>query len=291
MDSQHDFAKRVFGKKRYFKEIGERKFNFLFDSSPLEIDRAIEVYDVESFEYFLILHFSRVSERLVRSFKIRLYLYLDSPLPYKKLTYIYNVSKKKLSDRILGTDDYIPIPETYFKRFDVFIDEIEWENGEKETLNVSTLDKKTSPEEKHVAEIDAETTHSETAEKYPAVMMPQFSDNAWICTCSQKNASTDAACIRCARQRCDLEKMLEKKEAARSQYSVYQRARKAEHIAARTFEGVSEEKEIEIEAEIKKVEKRERYKDKMRVQALPRIILYFVSGYLIYLFLRWVESL
>ena len=288
---EHDFVKRAFDKKRYFKEIGERKFNFLFDSSPLEIDRAVEVYDVESFEYFLVIHFSRVTKRLIRSFKIRLYLYLDSPLPYKKLTYTYNVGRKRMNDRILGQDDYIPIPETYFKRFEIFIDEVEWDNGEKETLNVSTLDKKTSPEEKHVAEIDAETTHSETAEKYPAVMMPQFSDNAWICTCSQKNTAQDDACIRCTRQRESLEKMLEKREASKSQYSLYQRARKAEHIAARTFEAPSEQREAEIEAEIRKVEKREKYKDKMRIQVLPRIVLYFASGYLIYLFLRWVELL
>lgn len=288
---EHDFVKRAFGKKRYFKEIGERSFNFLFGSSPLEIDRAVEFYDIESFEYFLVIHFSRVTKRLIRSFKIRLYLYLDSPLPYKKLTYTYNVSKKKLSDRILGTDDYIPIPETYFKRFDVFIDEVEWDNGEKETLSFSTLDKKTSPEEKHVAEIDAETTHSETAEKYPAVIMPQFSDNAWICTCSQKNASQDAVCRRCSRERDKLEKMLEKTEFLKSQYSGYQRARKAEHITARTFEKPNVEKEKRIEAEIEKVEKREKYKDKMKIQVLPRIALYFAAGYLIYLFLRWVELL
>ena len=289
--SQHDFAKRVFGKKRYFKQIGEREFHFLFDNSPLEIDKATEVYDIESFEYFLVIRFSRVMERLVRSFKIRLYLYLDSPLPYKKISYTYNVPKKKTSDRIYGDEDYIPIPEAYFKRYEIFIDEVEWLDGEKEALSVSTLDKKTPDNEKYIKEIDAEVTRSDTAEKYPAIVMPQFSDNAWICTCSQKNTSRDLACTRCSRSQEDVKKLLDTKKASGNQYSSYQRARKVEHISARTIEKTSEEKEQRIEAEIKKVEKREKYKDKIRVQALPRIALYFVAGYLIYLFLRWVESL
>lgn len=288
---EHDFVKRVFGKKRYFKQIDKKEFHFLFDSSPLELDSAVEFYDIESFEYFLVINFSRVVPRRIASFKIRLFLYLDSPLPYKKITYTYNVPKKKISDKILGADDYIPIPETYFKRYEIFLDEVVWEDGEVQTVGCSTLDRKTVAPEKHITEIDAQITHSETSEKYPAVVMPQFSNNAWICTCSQKNTSEDTVCVRCSRERGNLEKMLEKTEISKDSYSQYQRARKVEHITARTYEKTSEAKEKKIEAEIEKVEKREKYKDKMRVQALPRIVLYFVAGYLIYLFLRWVESL
>ena len=288
---EHDFVKRVFGKKRYFKQIDKKEFHFLFDSSPLELDSAVEFYDIESFEYFLVINFSRVVPRRIASFKIRLFLYLDSPLPYKKISYTYNVAKKKISDKILGTEDYIPIPETYFKRYEIFLDEVVWEDGERQTLACSTLDKKSVSDEKHIAELDAELTHSETSEKHPAVVMPQFSVNAWICTCSQKNSSEEEVCRRCLRERSSVEKMLEKTEVTKDQYSHYARAKKVEHITVRTAAAPSEEKEKKIEAELEKVEKREKYKDKMRVQALPRIVLYFVAGYLIYLFLRWVESL
>ena len=292
--SQHDFTKRIFGKKRYFKQIGKKEFHFLFDKSPLELEEAVEVYDIESLEYFLSIHFARITDKLIRSFKIRLFLYLDSPLPYKKLTYVYSVNKKKMGERLLGADDYIPIPETYFKRYEIFIDEVTYEDGTVETLSCSTVDRHSAVRESHAAEMDSAITPSHKSEKHPAVIMPQFSEGAWICTCSQKNTSDHDACKRCGRLKIDLEKMVlmkDNSEFTSDQYSFVQRAKRAEHILARTATQNTAEKETAIEDELKKVEKREKYKSRMVMQVLPRIALYFIAGYLIYLFLVWLERL
>ena len=292
--SQHDFTKRILGKKRYFKQIGKKEFHFLFDKSPLELEEAVEVYDIESLEYFLSIHFARITDKLIRSFKIRLFLYLDSPLPYKKLTYVYSVNKKKMGERLLGADDYIPIPETYFKRYEIFIDEVTYEDGTVETLSCSTVDRRSAVRESHAAEMDSAITPSHKSEKHPAVIMPQFSEGAWICTCSQKNTSDLDACKRCGRLKIDLEKMVlmkDNSEFTSDQYSFVQRAKRAEHILARTATQNTAEKETAIEDEMKKVEKREKYKSRMVMQVLPRIALYFIAGYLIYLFLVWLERL
>ncbi|MBQ9976882.1 MAG: hypothetical protein IJP16_10250 [Clostridia bacterium] len=292
--SQHDFTKRIFGKKRYFKQIDKKEFHFLFDTSPLELEEAVEVYDIESLEYFLSIRFARITNKLIRSFKIRLFLYLDSPLPYKKLSYIYNVNKKKMSERLLGADDYIPIPETYFKRYEIFIDEVTYEDGTVEALSCSTVDKRSAVREAHVAEMDSAITPSHKSEKHPAVIMPQFSEGAWICTCSQKNTPDLDICKRCGRLKADLEKMVTMNTASEfdsDPYSFVQRAKRVEHTLARTATESSAEKETAIENEMKKVEKREKYKSRMVMQALPRIALYFIAGYLIYLFLVWLERL
>lgn len=289
--STHDYTKRVLGKKRYFKLISREEFLFLFEGSPIELYDLTNVYDLESFEYFMRIRFTNTSSRQIKRLELRIFLYLDSPLPYKKINYTLEM-KKKAKGNIIGEDCYIKLPEAYYKKYDILIDEIEYRDGEIVPLSLST---KRAPKEKSVEdikEIDASVTPYHKSEKYPAVVMPSFSDSLWICTCGQKNLNSDTSCVRCDRTRASLEEMIKKYESgeiARDQYSFMQRAKKAEHESTRVQTEMTPEKEKLIEEQKIKVEKREKYKEKMIMQALPRIALYFAVGYLIYFLLQWLD--
>lgn len=289
--STHDYTKKILGKKRYFKQISREEFHFLFEDSPIELYDLTSVYDLESFEYFMRIRFTNTKERQVKRLEMRVFLYLDSPLPYKKINYTLEL-KKKSKGNIIGDDCYIKLPETYYKRYDIFIDEIEYRDGEILPLSLSTVRAPKENSVKNIKEIDASVTPYHKSEKYPAVIMPSFSDSLWICTCGQKNLNSDASCVRCERTRESLEEMVKKYESGeieRDRYSFVQRAKKAEHASARVQTEMTPEKEKLIEEQKIKVEKREKYKEKMIMQALPRIALYFAAGYLIYFLLQWLD--
>ena len=288
----HDYTKKVFGKKRYFKQISREEFSFIFENSPIELYDLSSVYDIENFEYYVLIRFTNVEQRAVKRLNIRLFIYLDSPLAYKKIDYTYEVPKKKSKSRVFGDECYIRIPESYYKRYDIFIDSIEYCDGETEKLSLSTLQAPKKKSEKHIKELDAIVTPYHKSEKYPAVCMPSFTEKLWICTCGQKNLSGERVCVRCERTRVSLESMMKKYETGayqNDQYSLVQRAKKAEHTLARTQEKPDLEKEKLIEEQKIKVAKREKYKEKMIMQALPRIALYFAAGYLIYFLLQWLD--
>ncbi len=284
-----------FSKKHYFKEIDRQEYHFLFKESPLEIIDAVSVYDIESFKYYLTLRFSRVTPLLIRSFSVRLFLYLDSPIPYKKLSYTYNVPKKKMRESIFGEGEYIPVPDTYYKRYEIFIDRVEFENSESVNLSLSSaVACESSCTKEQIASMDAEFTPSYKSENFPARVMPQFSQNAWICSCGQKNLDSDTECIRCSRLKERQKQMLEKSlvgSYSADAYSLFQRSRRADFNRAQRRETPDPAKEKQIENEIEKVERRERYKEKMKIQALPRFVLYFVLAYLVYLFIYWIGTL
>ncbi len=288
----HDYTKKLFGKKRYFKEISREEFHFLFEDAPVELFDLTNVYDVDSFEYFMMIRFSNISERAVKRLAIRIFLYLDSPLPYKKINYTYEFTKKNNKTKILGDNFYIDLPETYYKKYDIFIDEIEYYDGDCVSLSLSTL--KTPKEQtiENIKDIDAIVTPYHKSEKFPAVIMPSFSESSWICTCGQKNLSEDASCIRCERTKESLLEMVKKYETGdyqKDQYSMLQRAKKADHTLNRMPKEEDPDKERLIEEQKIKVEKREKYKEKMILQALPRIALAIVAICVFYFLLQWLD--
>lgn len=289
----YDYSKRYFGKKRFFKEIEKKEFNFLFESSPLELLDCVSVYDIETFEYFLIIRFSKVTPKDIDKFSVRLFLYLDSQIPYKKLSFTYDVNLKKKDTDIIGEDKYIPIPQTYYKKYEIFIDEVVYTDGTVEKLCLSAADTDESTATEYLEQMDASFTPSYTGELFPAVVMPKFSEYAWICTCSQKNHSSDEICTKCSRTKASQMEMMKKydtSEYEKDAYSLVERAKKADFIKSRNTEKPDAEKEKQIETEIDKVEKREKYKDKMKIQALPRLLIYIAAGYAIFMLLKWLES-
>ena len=232
-----------------------------------------------------------VSGEKIKGVKIKLHLFIDNTVvPYKKLEYTYDV--KVDADAIFGEKDYIPIPQTFYKSFDIILDEVSFENGVTKSYNISSRKKGDM--------IDDQTNDIVTAcelveeseslkENFPAIVMPAFGERAWICSCSHKNSSDAEVCERCSREKAWLMTVYDKehlrrlsKDEGNGTLTMSKRAEKARFIEKRDFKPLDEKKELVIENEIKKVEKRERYKDKMRIQALPRIVLYFVGGFLIY---------
>ena len=171
-----------------------------------------------------------------------------------------------------------------------------YENGESEEINLSS---KKTPDlicDKSVA-IKAACEIADRRDgikrQYPPIVVPTVNQFAWICTCSYKNSLSEKACARCNRDRdvlLELYKDDSLKEIAKSAtgeaLTMAEREEKSRFLEKREREKYNPAKENEIEVQLKKVEAREKYKDKMRLQALPRFVLYFVGAYLLYFLIR-----
>lgn len=277
--------------KRYYKEINKKSFDFIFDDSPVEFIEATNYYDIDTFDYFLTLKMKNVSGQRIKSVGLKLHLFIDNTVvPYKKLEYTYD--SRVAVDETFGEKDYIAIPQTFYKSFDIILTDVTFENGVTKSYNISSRKKGELIKEQTsdiVTACELVEENEVLKETFPAIVMPAFGERAWICSCSHKNSNDREVCERCSRQKAWLMSVYDKeslrrlsREEGNGTLTMSKRAEKARFIEKRDFKPVDEKKELVIENEIKKVEKRERYKDKMRIQAIPRIALYFLGGFLIY---------
>lgn len=287
-------------KKRYYKDIERIPFSFVYDDSPIELIDRTACYDIESFDYFLVVRMRNVSNRQIISVKVRISLYQNSNVPYKKINYTYKVkrNKKNPPTDIIGENDYIPIPQAFYKTLDFSVVSVTFADGETLALNLSSSKKPRliSEQPNHIVTACEIIDDSETIrEKYPAIIFPQFSKTAWICCCSHKNRAESEECEVCTRGRDDLKEVFSPENINRVAYNethgistMTQRRVKGEFLDKRDPRIIDAQKENMIDEQKKKVEAREKYKEKMRIQALPRIALYFILAYLLYFILCWI---
>lgn len=290
-------------KKRYYKEIDNHTFNFVYEDSPVELLERTTHYDIESFEYFITLKMRNVSGRDISAVKVRLDLFDGfSILPYKRIDYTYKIKKRKKENTdIIGEKDYILIPQTYFKSLDITLVSVTFADGETKQLDLSASKKPKliSEQPNHIITACELVDDNESLrDTYPAVIMPEFGQTAWICSCSHKNKADSEQCERCTRGRDALKSIYAHEnlvkvahEEAHGTYTMTLRRVKGEFMEKLEPKEIDNAKELKIEEEKEKVEKRERYKEKMRIQALPRIALYFVLAYLLYFVLNWLFGL
>ena len=190
-------------KKKYYKEINKISFSFVFDNSPVELIDATNYYDIETFEYALVLRMKNVSPKKISSLRIKLHLFLDNlTVPYKKIDYTYTFSKR--DDEMLGETDYILIPQSFYKSFYVIIKEVVFEVGKKEQYNLSSRRRGEFIREQSGDIITACELVEESEllkEEYPAILIPKFGEKAWICSCSHKNSNDRDECEVCRREK------------------------------------------------------------------------------------------
>ncbi len=284
--------------KRYYKEITYTTFDFISDS-PVELIDMTSVYDIESFEYYILLTMRNLSGRRVKSVDVKISLFTYSNVPYTKIFHTYNLSPKHKGD-IIGEKEYIPLPQSYYKDIEIMLLSVTYEDGEVEELGLSS---KKSPDlisHKSVAlQAACEIADRNVGVKrgYPPIVVPAINQFGWICTCSYKNPLGEKNCLRCNRDRDVLMSLYTEdslkqisESTAKEALTLAERAEKSRFLEKRERKKYDSAKENEIEVQIKKVEAREKYKDKMRIQALPRFVLYFVGAYLLYLLIRLVTG-
>ena len=107
-------------KKRFYKEISYTTFDFLSDS-PIELIDMTSVYDIESFEYYLILTLQNLSGRCVKSVDVKISLFSYSNVPDTKIFHTYNVSQKTKNMKVIGEGEYIPLPQSYYKDIEITV--------------------------------------------------------------------------------------------------------------------------------------------------------------------------
>ncbi len=207
-------------------------FSGLIENSPIQVLEGYVVADTESNEFFVTFTFRNMSERSIRSFDIRLFLYRDSSVPYIKIPFTYSYEdytlglrtkpgerKKKLFEKLFnrknesenieilesfGKMAYIKIPEAYFKKIELEITSVTYSDAGTENLHITVTNKY-----KRINELDYEKQYAlarlniyNRAEEYhPTKVLPQKGQNAWLCCCGAKNLAADEKCRVCERDR------------------------------------------------------------------------------------------
>ncbi len=292
--------------KHYYKVIERQCFDFLYEDSPVELISSASVFDIESFEYFLLLTFQNVSDKPIASLSITLLLYAEANIPYQKINYRYDLKRKVKNNLIciekgdvFGDNFYIPLPRSYYKRLGIIIKSVTFKDGKTAELNISSghhTKKLSSLAKDKKAAYDSLNIYEGIEKDYPAVVLPAMTKTAWLCCCGAKNGIAAGFCVRCGRERdWQINSLSEDKFAeenrrqAEEQSNLYAHIKKAEFLEKKKvpYDEETETKRKLADLAIEKVLEQERKKEKRKLAAIPRIALYFILMYLLYFALRW----
>lgn len=199
---------------------------FILNDSPVELEEGFIVSDKDTFEVFACFIFKNVGERPIKKLDISIVLYLNQNIPYKTIDFSYSadelkfgiISKNgedmKLRDanqktyisksECFGSCVFIPIPETYFTKMEVFLTSVQYINNDVENLNIIV-----AGEGKKYSDLDntSKLVYSRlniyvaAEERFPTKVVPQFSSRVWLCCCGEKNPIANIKCEKCGREK------------------------------------------------------------------------------------------
>lgn len=290
--------------KRYYKLIQRHHFDFLYENSPVELLDSASMFDIETFEYFLLFTFQNTGEQAISALEVTLLLYDGANIPYAKINYRYDRSASPNGaagkGEVFGGDCYIPLPHSYYKRLEIVIQSVTFENGTTVPLSLSSARRakplSSLPKDQKAA-YDSLNIYEGIEKEYPAILLPAVTQTAWLCCCGAKNLISAGFCARCKREKAwQLSSLSEEglsrenRRQARERSNSYAHRRKADFLEKKTAvrDENAEDKRKLADLAIQKVLEQEKKKEKMKLAILPRIALYFLLMYLLYFLLRWL---
>ncbi len=295
---------------RSLRVVESLSFEGINQKSPVEINEGYIVTDRETYDIFASFVFKSVSKRPISELKICLVCYQDKQnIPYLNIDFTYSQSEltfgiigkgksnlklresnKRASideSELFGSAVYIPIPETYFKRMEVKLVSVTYSNGITEVLDTIVGGKV-----KRFSELDnaskivyTRINVYENAEyQYPAVVIPQSGENAWLCCCGTKNSNSMAACEHCGREKqWQMQNITDEKIQQTKQEMIADPGERVLHDKS-AFKQVSHrETEDEIRKKIEKYEEvmrnvaeMERRRERRNAMIIPKILIYII---------------
>ncbi|HAN21372.1 MAG: hypothetical protein A2Y15_06970 [Clostridiales bacterium GWF2_36_10] len=301
-------------RSRIFRVVEYLDYCAIFEHCPVEIIDGYIISDVDNYEIFASFVFRNVSKKKIESLDIRLICYQNQNIPYIKIPFTYSfksftlgnreINGKRIRDKkqiqnpyiapseSFGETVYIPIPETYFSKFELEISGVKYADGNYEKLEVIagkrvTKYKDLTDESKFI--YSKLNIFSAAEELFPTRFVPQKGEYAWLCCCGQKNLNELDKCENCLRDRDWQFENLEvnKLENAAKEIAEEEKAYfKNEKTSYSQLKFLQTDEDIQrkvkaYELAMKKVAEDERRRMSRRMWLLPRIFLCFVIIYLI----------
>lgn len=218
---------------RSLRVVKYTDYPFVLENCPVELTESYILADRETTEIFASFIFKNVSEKPITRLDIRLALYLNGNIPYTHIDFTYcrehlnfgiiskNGRPMRLSDsnkkgaveqsECFGSCVYIPIPESYFKKYDILLRRVVHADGSADEPGVIV-----SGNPERYSELDnisklvytRVNVYDKFEPYYPTVVMPSFNEKAWLCCCGNKNPETADSCERCGREKAVLAKLM-----------------------------------------------------------------------------------
>lgn len=302
-------------RKRLFRVIEHFDFPNVLESSPVQLSDGYVVSDIETHELFASFVFQNLSPKEIAKLDIRLLLFRDlENVPYRKVPYTYSyenlslgirnmpcdeqVRSKKRRDtknirvsEYFGNASYIKLPESYFKRIKLELTAVEYADGTVQDLRIIV-----SNSAKRFAEFNDEeqyayhkfNIYSEAEQYYPTRLVPQVTENAWLCCCGNKNLISQDICPRCGRDRnwqvVNLNETHLVDEVASLKRGNDKMLQDKSHFTGYVKEPTEEEKQKkmkEYEKILQRVAENERRKEHQKMMIIPKILIFFAVVLLI----------
>lgn len=316
--------KKKHDKQRIFRVVEYLDYGEVFVNLPVEIVEGFILSDIDNYEVFASFVFRNVSRKGIKSLDVRLHLFHNQNIPYIKIPFRYSYETYSLGIRreneeeirvkkmlrpstinaaeSFGEAVYIPIPESYFTRFELEIKGIEYEDGTYDKLDTILGKKAVNFKDfnEHMRYVYSKINiYTYAEERFPVKNLPQKGEFAWMCCCGHKNPDKFDLCSRCLRERdWQLENIAEDKleettNKILEEESVYFKPDKSHYSQKKYLET---EEDIKRKAEayqsaLKVVAETERKKENMKKWFLPRLILCMAVIYLLGYFLVYIYNL
>ena len=304
-------------RQRIFRIVEYFEFTSIIEGSPVQVQEGYVVSDTETHELFASFNFQNLSEKEIKSFNIRLLLYRDMNIPYVKVPFTYsfeNVSfgirklpgevKKRFSrntppeyirsTEFFGSAAYIRLPESYFKKIELELVSVDYVGNRSERLDIVVVNKS-----KRMSDFDDEKQYAysklniyrEAEQYHPTVVVPQKTENAWLCCCGHKNLISYDKCEICGRDK-EWEFIAINDTKLEDTVKELKRANDNHFVNKEHFKGYEKElTDEQLQQKIKDYEKvlqniaeDERRKEHNKKMIIPKILLYYgVAMLLIYL--------
>ena len=305
-------------RQRIFRVLEYLDYSAVFERSPVEITDGYIISDVDNYDIFASFAFRNVSDKGIVSLEIMLQCYQNQNIPYMRIPFTYSLEGYTLGIRKLrgktikdrdalkkpvvestesfGEAVYIPIPESYFSRVELILSAVTYDDGSREELGLiggKSFKKFNELNDDMKFAYSKLNIFTAAEELFPIKVVPQEGELAWLCCCGHKNPKNVDRCEKCLRERdWVLDNLAEQKldETAKKiseeekQYFKPDRTNYRQDKYLQTEEEIRHKKEA-YEHAMKRVTENERRKEQLKMQILPRVILYFVIAYLLWFLL------
>ncbi len=301
--------------RKAFKKNLQRSFRVIeyFDVSgiipdcPVQVNEGYIISDSDTHELFASFSFQNSSDKAIKSLDIRLFFYQSANVPYEKRSFTYSYSgmtfgirkgtpmpKKSFFGHTVypdtiavgesfGRSAYIRIPDSYFRKIELEISKVTFEDGTSVSPKLIVKNHSTPMNrlgDEALYAFSRLNIYAESEEVYPTAVIPQFGMNAWLCCCGHKNLATSEKCERCRRDRdwqknAFDEKTLSDKVVELKAANDYYRNDKSKYDQSRKFETEEElqRKAKEYEKVMNHVAEQERKKARDFKMLFPKILL------------------
>lgn len=303
-----------YDRQRILRVVEYLDYSAIFDNCPVEITEGYVVSDVEDYKIFASFVFRNVSKKGISALDIRLLLYKNQNIPYLKIPFVYSYdsytfgTRRKGGERIrdknllrypvirpaesFGETIYVPIPESYFTKFELEITGVKYSDGSYKKLEVIAGKSKDryfglDDEKKYVYQ--RKNIYISAEELHPTRFIPKKGEYAWLCCCGHKNIADADKCEVCFRER-DWQLENINKEKLGKDVIEYNKVESTNFCHDKTkysqLKYMQTDEEIEqkiknYELAMKNVAALERKKERVKIWLIPKLALFFAIVYIL----------